>query len=179
MFQVTVENPDDAFEVEYLYDLAFAPGREALSSYRLREGVEPVSHLSLVARDEVGSLAGAIRFWPVAIGARRDAALLLGPIAVHPTHQGEGLGGGLIGQSLENARDQGWQRVVLVGDAPYYSRFGFEHRPDIRFSPPTNPARVLSHALIARGFTGVSGLVQSWNPADNLRLEDNGVRSTR
>ena len=73
-------------------DLAFAPGRAALSSYRLRDGVEPVAELCLVARDEYDALAGAIRYWPVRVGAAGHAALLLGPVAVHPTRQGEGLG---------------------------------------------------------------------------------------
>ena len=83
------ESQHDWWEVEALYDLCFAPGREALSSYRLRDGVTQVPGLSLVARDEAGILGGAIRYWPVQIG--RDTALLLGPVAVHPTRQGEGL----------------------------------------------------------------------------------------
>jgi predicted N-acetyltransferase YhbS len=45
------EQKEDWWEVEALYDLCFAPGREALSSYRLREGVDPVAGLCLVARD--------------------------------------------------------------------------------------------------------------------------------
>ena len=84
------ETPRDWWEVEALFDLCFAPGREALSSYRLRDGVEPVAKLCLVARDDSGILAAAVRFWPVKVAER--SALLLGPIAVHPTRQGEGLG---------------------------------------------------------------------------------------
>ena len=88
MYRLTQETPDDFWEVEALFDLCFAPGREALSSYRLRDCVSAVERLSLVARDGDGVLAGAVRFWPVSVG---DAdALLLGPIAVHPTRQGEG-----------------------------------------------------------------------------------------
>ncbi len=160
MFQLSEESKTDEYEVETLFDLTFAPGREALSSYRLREGVLKISALSLVARDEFGSLAGAIRFWPVVIGQAADNALLLGPIAVHPTHQGEGLGGLLMAESLDKARGLGWKRAVLVGDEPYYRRFGFQIRPDIRFPPPTNPMRVLAHALTQRGLNGVRGLVR-------------------
>ena len=65
MLQLRGETAEDWWEVEALYDLCFAPGREALSSYRLRDGVPPVAGLSLVARDEGGVLGGAIRFWPV------------------------------------------------------------------------------------------------------------------
>ena len=71
MFNLTTETPDDWGEVEALYDLCFAPGREALSSYRLRDGVDPVTSLSLVARDADGTLGGAIRYWPIRIAAAR------------------------------------------------------------------------------------------------------------
>ena len=98
MFQLNRETDADWWEVEALYDLCFAPGREALSSYRLREATPPIAALSQVARDRDGILAGAIRYWPVCVG--QSPALLLGPIAVHPTRQGEGLGGYLIRESL-------------------------------------------------------------------------------
>ena len=101
MLRISIESPDDTQEVEYLYDLAFAPGRQALSSYRLRDGVPPVAKLCMVARGEEGALAGAIRYWPVRIGAAK--ALLLGPIAVHPTRQGEGVGAELVEASLTRA----------------------------------------------------------------------------
>jgi len=150
------ETGEDWWEVEALFDLCFAPGREALSSYRLREGVAPVAGLCLVAR-EAGVLAGAIRYWPVRVGAA--PALLLGPVAVHPTHQGEGLGGYLILESLERARGLGWQRALLVGDAPYYGRFGFRRLQDVEMPPPTNPARVLGLALTEGAWDGVAGRV--------------------
>jgi len=157
MYDLTPETPDDEAEVEYLFDLAFAPGRGALSSYRLRDGVAPVEEICLVARDDLGVLAGAIRYWPVWIGA--SPCLLLGPVAVHPTRQGEGLGGLLMEQSLELARGLGWSRVVLVGDAPYYRRFGFEVAEGLEFPPPTNPQRLLCQELVAGAFDGVFGMV--------------------
>ena len=159
MFRLMPETPDDTYEVEFLYDLAFAPGRTALSSYRLRDGVPPVEGLSLVARDEYDTLAGAIRYWPVRIAG--EPALLLGPVAVHPTHQGEGLGALLVADSLDRARVQGWKRVILVGDAPYYIKFGFEKAP-VDMPPPTNPDRVLARALVPGGMTGIAGQVERW-----------------
>lgn len=157
MFTLSQETADDWWEVEALYDLCFAPGREALSSYRLRENVPPVPELCLVARDELGVLAGAIRFWPVLVGP--DKALLLGPIAVHPTRQGEGLGAVLMQDSLSLARAQGWARVILVGDAPYYARFGFNRLDDVAMPPPTNPDRVLGFELEPGAWAGVTGEV--------------------
>ncbi|MEO0369868.1 MAG: N-acetyltransferase [Pseudomonadota bacterium] len=158
MFELTPETSDDWWEVEALYDLAFAPGREALSSYRLREGVARIADLSLVARDPDGILAGAIRFWPVLVGGAH--VLLLGPVAVHPTYQGESLGGYLILNSLDRARDLGWERVMLVGDAPYYGRFGFERLTGVNMPPPTNPARVLGVALRPDAWSSVAGDVE-------------------
>ncbi len=159
---LTVEQDKDWWEVEALYDLCFAPGREALSSYRLRDSVDPVRSLCLVVRDADDILAAAIRFWPVRV-ADQDA-LLLGPIAVHPTHQGEGLGGWLMQQSLAAARVEGWARVILVGDAPYYARFGFTVNRDLAMPPPTNPERLMSAELSPGAWTGVAGPVRPARP---------------
>ncbi len=162
MYSLEVEKQDDWWEVEALYDLCFAPGgREALSSYRLRDGgVDPVAALCLVARDAEGIVGGgAIRFWPVRVGGQET--LLLGPVAVHPTRQGEGgVGGLLIRDALERAGPLGWSRVLLVGDAPYYGKFGFEKLPGVIMPPPpTNPERVLGLALYPGAWQGVAGEV--------------------
>lgn len=162
MYRLSLETAQDHHEVEALYDLCFAPGREALSSYRLRDDIPPAAGLSHVARDPDGILAGAIRYWPVRIGSAR--ALLLGPVAVHPTRQGEGLAGLLIATSMERAQAQGWARVMLVGDAPYYGRFGFELLEGVVMPPPTNPERVLGHALVPDAWAGVRGEVSRWHP---------------
>lgn len=158
MYQLTREHPEDRWEVEALFDTCFAPGRTALSSYRLRDGVPPVSDLCQVARDDLGIVAGAIRFWPIRVGTAN--ALLLGPIAVHPTRQGEGLGGFLMDDAMARAATLGWARVLLVGDAPYYARFGFERLDDVVMPPPTNPERVLGRALIPDAWFGVAGEVE-------------------
>ena len=157
MYRLDEETEEDWWEVEALYDLCFAPGRTALSSYRLRDGVPTVAALCLTLRDGDGTLAAAIRYWPVRVGGRD--ALLLGPVAVHPTRQGEGLGGLLINESLAEARRLGWERVMLVGDAPYYSRFGFHKLLGVEMPPPTNPDRVLGLALKAGAWDGVTGIV--------------------
>ncbi|HET9068608.1 MAG TPA: N-acetyltransferase [Amaricoccus sp.] len=165
MFRILREKPDDSDEVELLFDLAFAPGRTALSSYRLRDGVDPVADLSLVVRDGYDAIAGAIRYWPVRVGAAGAPALLLGPVAVHPTRQGEGLGALLIADSLERARDRDWSRVILVGDEPYYRRFGFSRDAarGLDYPPPTNPDRLLARALMPGAFEGVEGMVRRWS----------------
>ncbi len=157
MYRLEEETEADWWEVEALYDLCFAPGRTALSSYRLRDGVPTVAALCLTLRDDDGTLAAVIRYWPVEV-AGQDA-LLLGPVAVHPTRQGEGLGALLINESLAEARRLGWERVMLVGDAPYYSRFGFHKLAGVTMPPPTNPDRVLGLALKKGAWKGLSGPV--------------------
>ncbi|OIQ27445.1 MAG: GNAT family N-acetyltransferase [Alphaproteobacteria bacterium MedPE-SWcel] len=163
MITIAPEMPEDSWEVEALYDLCFAPGRTALSSYRLRDDVAPVRALSQVARDGDHILAGAIRFWPVHVGGAD--ALLLGPVAVHPTRQGEGIGASLIRDSLWHAEHSHWDRVILVGDAPYYRRFGFSRLEGVEMPPPTNPDRVLGLELRPGAWAQVQGRVCRWTGA--------------
>lgn len=165
MIRLEPETPADSAEVEALYDLAFAPGRTALSAYQLREGVAPVAELSRLIRDDYGAVVGAIRYWPVRIGEAGHPALLLGPVAVHPTRQGEGLGALLILETLELARALGWERVILVGDEPYYRRFGFSRAlaRALDFPKPVNPNRLLARELVEGAMRGVSGMVRRWN----------------
>ena len=164
MLRFLPETYADLPEVEGLLDLAFAPGRELLSSYQLRQGVPPVPELSLIARDDYDALVGAIRFWPVRVGAAGDPALLLGPVAVHPIRQGEGIGAALIGETLERAAEAGWPGVILVGDEPYYRRFGFTRAAAgaLDFPRPVNPARVLARPLRPDGLAHLAGAVRPW-----------------
>ncbi|MCC7322090.1 MAG: N-acetyltransferase [Rubellimicrobium sp.] len=170
MISLAEESPDDWWEVEALLDLCFAPGREMLSSYRLRHGVPPVPELCLVARDEGGALAGAIRNWPVRIAGHW--ALLLGPVAVHPTRQGEGIGGLLMHEVIARAGAAGWKRIMLVGDLPYYRRFGFERLSGVDMPPPTNPDRILGLGLVPGAWDGVAGEVRRANDPAGARRGD-------
>lgn len=165
MFRLMPERPEDEAEIAMLLDTAFGPGREGLSSYQLRSGVAPLSALCTVARDEYDALAASIRYWPVRIGEAGNPALLLGPVAVHPTRQGEGLGAALIVQSLEKAAGQGWSRVVLVGDEPYYRRFGFRRSlaEGLDFPKPVNFNRLLAKELVPHSMQNVGGLVRRWD----------------
>ena len=154
------EAVNDWWEVEALYDLCFAPGRTALSSYRLRDEIEPIAPLCLTARDGEGILAGAIRYWPVKVGGAPVA--LLGPVAVHPTRQGEGLAAMLLHRSLASARKRDWDRVLLVGDLPYYGRFGFAQIEGVEMPPPTKPDRLLALSLRTGAWDSVRGDVEKW-----------------
>lgn len=163
-YALCTETPADTPEIEALYDLCFAPGRTALSSYRLRDGVPPVAGLCLFLRDINGPVLAAIRYWPVLVSGQ--PVLLLGPIAVHPTAQGEGLGGWLMRESLSRAQAMGAARVLLVGDAPYYSRFGFARLDGVEMPPPTNPDRVLGLELEPGAWVDLRGPVTRCDGAD-------------
>ena len=64
---------------------------------------------------------------------------------------------------MEIARTSGWARVMLVGDEPYYRRFGFARLDDVDMPPPTNPDRVLGQDLAPGGWEGVAGDVTRWD----------------
>jgi predicted N-acetyltransferase YhbS len=161
MIEIVPEQPADDGAIEALLDEAFGPDRRAKRSYRYRDGIERVWPLCLVARSAAGGAAsavvGTIRYWPIAIGAPKTPALLLGPIAVATAYRAYGLGAALIRLSLGIAASSGQRVVILVGDEPYYRRF--------RFSPAglfgiamaeEDPARVLVRFIGAPpdGFEG-------------------------
>ena len=154
--------PQDHDAVEHLLDLSFGSDRHSKTSYRLRAGNAPAPGLSLVVRDPGTGLSGTISFWPLAIGEAQSAALLLGPLAVHPDRQKLGIGLSLMREGLARAAAQGHALVLLVGDEPYYARLGFRKLPAglITLPGPVNPERFLFLELKHGALTGVSGLVQ-------------------
>src|SRR6185436_15675543 len=108
---------------EALLDLCFGDARFRKAAERLREDRLPAPGLAVVASDR-GRVVGTVRMWNVSAGPSRPA-LLLGPVAVHPDHRGRGLGAALVQRALDDAKRLGHRAVMLVGDAPYYARFGF------------------------------------------------------
>jgi len=129
-------------------------------SYRLREGSAPISGLSLLAKEEGLGLVGAISFWPLLIGPKLVPALLLGPLAVHPERQKRGIGLALMEQGLTRAKDMGHGFVVLIGDAPYYARVGFQQVPEGKLDMPGvfDAKRLLYRELKSDAFAEAQGL---------------------
>jgi predicted N-acetyltransferase YhbS len=150
---IELERPADAAAVEALVAQAFGPGRFAKTAERLREGSRPIADLSFVAR-EAGEVVGTVRLWPVEVLGARIA--FLGPIAVDAGRRSEGLGALLVEQACEAAKAQGWAGVLLVGDEPYFGRFGFR-RAKVELPGPVNPARVLLRDLDG----GISALIDA------------------
>ncbi|MDC3075886.1 N-acetyltransferase [Paracoccaceae bacterium] len=123
--RLLLEDKKDYIEVEQLLDLVFTPRRKLLSSYQLRSSGNKVNKLSYVIKDSSNSVVGSIRFWNIKVDGYTSRGLLLGPLAVHPIYQSEGLGEKLVLNSIEQASADNWNWVILVGDVDYYSKFGF------------------------------------------------------
>ena len=144
--------------IERLHERAFGPGRFARTAYRIREGAAHILDLSFTAL--VGTLlVGSVRMTPVKAG--EEPALMLGPLTVEPAFENRGIGAALIGRSLEAARAKGHTLVLLVGDEPYYSRFGFKRIPPqhLQLPGPVNPARFLALELEEGALARARGLV--------------------
>jgi predicted N-acetyltransferase YhbS len=120
------ETAPDVGTREALLDAAFGPGRAEKTCERLRESRRPAEGLAIVAKDG-NDLVGTLRLWHIEAGPGRPA-LLLGPLAVARSHRCLGLGTRLICEALFRAVVRGHDAVLLVGDAPYYRRFGFDRR---------------------------------------------------
>ncbi len=157
-FLIIPERLDDAALNGPLLDRTFGHDRWQKTVYRLRVGAPPAA-LSFSAVNDEGSLLGSLRFWPVAIGD--SPAILLGPLAVEPTLQGQGIGKSLVTHGLARARDLGHRVCLVVGAAGYYRPFGFTSAAaaGIILPGPVEPERFQVAGLVPGGLEGVSGVV--------------------
>jgi predicted N-acetyltransferase YhbS len=155
------ETAQDFSPREALLDLSFGPERWRKTCERLRENRLPAEGLAFAAHDE-GVLVGTLRFWSIAAGDNHGA-LLLGPIAIDPLYRSCGLGGRMIRHGLFSARELGHQAVLLVGDEPYYKRFGFSRAcaENLDLPGPVDLARFLALELQPGALAGAKGLVRA------------------
>jgi predicted N-acetyltransferase YhbS len=159
------ETTEDAAAIERLHERTFGPGRYVLTAYRVREGRGHRLDLSFTAR--IGTLlVGSARLTPICIGD--TPALLLGPLTVEPPFRERGVAKALIERALAEAKTQGHKLVILVGDEPYYARFGFKciHKGQVKLPGPVDPARLLVAELADGAFEGVAGMIRpDWDAA--------------
>jgi predicted N-acetyltransferase YhbS len=159
---VTVINERDEHgpAIERLLDAAFGETRRHKTSQRLRDSQVPSRELSLVALDGQ-DLIGTVRLWPILAGTRKRRALLLGPLAVDARWREQGVGGTLMEQAIKRARAAGEKAVILVGDQPYYARFGFKPDPTtgLWLPGPVDRKRFLACELTPDALRGAKGPV--------------------
>ena len=166
MVTIREEKFADVAAREALLDEAYGAARFAKTSQRLREGRLPADGLSLVATDR-GRIVGTVRLWNVAAGPGR-AALLLGPLAVNPACRDRGIGSALMRRAIARARLAGHRAVILVGDAPYYGRFGFAAAPTGELWMPGrfDRDRLLALELRPGALAGARGMIGATGKAE-------------
>ena len=146
---------------EALLDRAFGDARFHKAAERLREGRMPAHGLSFVAQDKT-RVVGTVRLWHVSAGPARPA-LALGPLAVDDAWRGRGIGTALMRRATEAAQRLGHKAVLLVGDAPYYGRFGFsaEQTGALWMPGPYEKSCLLARELVPGALSGARGLINA------------------
>jgi len=157
-FAIRAERPSDVVAREALLDACFGDDRFARTCQRLRDGRKPAEGLAFVAMRQ-GKVVGSVRLWHVSAGG--VPALMLGPLAVDPACRSLGLGAALMRHALEVAAARGHDAVILLGDAPYYARFGFsaDKTAALALPGPFEADRLLAVELKDGALDGVTGLV--------------------
>ncbi|TWB06402.1 putative N-acetyltransferase YhbS [Bradyrhizobium stylosanthis] len=161
---------------EALLDACFGETRHGRTCQRLRDGRAPATGLALSAMRE-GKLVGTVRLWHVSAGGR--PALVLGPLAVDPACRELGIGAALMNQALAAARARGHDAVILLGDAPYYARFGFsaEKTAGLSLPGPFERDRLLAVEFQAGSLDGAEGMIVPTGAALPKRRSVRGLQA--
>jgi predicted N-acetyltransferase YhbS len=184
MITIREENAADISTREALLDEAFGIERFEKTCERLRAGRVSAQGLALVA-EMGGIIVGTVRLWHIQAGSVKDA-LVLGPLAVSADVQSQGVGSRLMRAALNRASLAAYSAVLLVGDAPYYSRFGFSASlTDGLWMPgPVERERFLALELKAGSLSHAFGLVKAtgeWSVVDTssheFNIAGNGLRN--
>jgi predicted N-acetyltransferase YhbS len=160
MVTIRAEILSDVTPREALLDRAFGRGRNRKTSQRFREGRLPAEGLAFTALSKSGRVIGTLRMWNVIAGSAGQA-LLLGPLAIDGRQQGRGVGRAMMDNALNMAKVLGHHSVLLVGDEPYYGRFGFTRNvvADLHLPGPVDRNRFLGLELAPGALDGAEGLV--------------------
>ena len=157
-FAIRAERASDVVAREALLDACFGDNRHARTCQRLRDGRAPAEGLALSALAQ-GRLVGTLRLWHVSAGG--VPALMLGPLAVDPSCRKLGVGAALMNRALATAKARGHGAVVLLGDAPYYTRFGFSglKTTELSLPGPFERDRLLGLELRDGALDGAWGMI--------------------
>jgi predicted N-acetyltransferase YhbS len=157
-FVIRSERASDVVAREALLDACFGDNRHTRTCQRLRDGRAPAEGLALSALAQ-GRLVGTLRLWHVSAGG--VPALVLGPLAVDPSCRDLGVGSALMERALTAAKARGHGAVVLLGDAPYYARFGFSglKTTELSLPGPFERDRLLGLELRDGALDGAWGMI--------------------
>ena len=157
-FAIRAERASDAVAREALLDACFGENRQMRTCQRLRDGRAPAEGLALSAVSE-GRLVGTVRLWHVSAGG--IPALMLGPLAVEDSSRKLGVGAALMDHALAAATARGHRAVILLGDAPYYARFGFSapKTSELSLPGPFERDRLLGLELVEGALDGGWGMI--------------------
>ena len=157
-FVIRAERASDVVAREALLDACFGANRHMRTCQRLRDGRAPAEGLALsVVRK--GNLVGTVRLWHVSAGG--VPALVLGPLAVDSSCRQFGVGAALMNHALAAAKALGHGAVILLGDEPYYARFGFSalKTNELSLPGPFERDRLLGLELREGALDGAWGLI--------------------
>ena len=156
-FAIRAEKVSDVAAREALLDACFGENRHLRTCQRLRDGRAPAEGLAFSAMAE-GKLVGTLRLWHVSAGD--IPALMLGPLAVEASSRELGVGTALMDHALAAAA-RGHRAVILLGDAPYYARFGFsvEKMAELSLPGPFERDRLLGLELVPGTLDGACGMI--------------------
>jgi predicted N-acetyltransferase YhbS len=157
-FAIRAERASDVAAREALLDACFGDNRHTRTCQRLRDGRTPAEGLSLSAVTQ-GRLVGTVRLWHVSAGG--IPALMLGPLAVEASSRQLGVGAALMDHALAAAKARGHRAVILLGDAPYYARFGFSNAKtgELRLPGAFERERLLGLELCEGALDGAWGII--------------------
>ena len=158
-FAIRAERASDVAAREALLDACFGASRHTRTCQRLRDGRAPAQGLALSAVRHQGRLVGTVRLWHVSAGG--IPALMLGPLAVEDSSRKLGVGAALMDHALAAAKARGHRAVILLGDAPYYARFGFSaaRTGELSLSGPFERDRLLGLELREGALDGAWGMI--------------------
>ena len=121
LIEIREERSDDVAAVREVNRRAFGQDQESNIVDALRTNGGAL--LSLVATVN-GQVAGHIMYSPLTV-AENVLGVALGPMAVVPEYQRQGIGTQLIEAGNRKIKDAGYPFIIVVGHAEYYPRFGF------------------------------------------------------
>lgn len=135
MVLIRVEQPSDHRVVADLVKAAFCSALEARMIDAIRASPHYVRELSLVATED-DVVVGHVMLSYVTLEPSESEVLQLGPMAVTPARQRQGIGSKLVRAALAAADERGEPLVLVLGHPDYYPRFGFRPSRELGIEPP-------------------------------------------